>query len=86
MVDLEGHFIIIKNVPCHKCSQCGEVSYNGEIVAKIEAIINRLKKELAEVAIVDFAAAMLHLIIVILVVEQTEMESIRERIAHLPIV
>ena len=56
MVDLEGHFIIIKNVPCHKCSQCGEVSYNGEIVAKMEAIINRLKKELAEVAIVDFAA------------------------------
>ena len=21
MVDLDGHFIIIKHVPCHKCSQ-----------------------------------------------------------------
>ena len=39
MTDIDGHFIIIKNVPCHKCSQCGEVSYSGKIVAKIEEIV-----------------------------------------------
>ncbi len=56
MVDLDGHFIIIKNVPCHKCSQCGEVSYSGETVTKIEEIIAKLKEALTEVAVVDFAA------------------------------
>jgi YgiT-type zinc finger domain-containing protein len=56
MVDLEGHFIIIKNVPCHKCMQCGEVSYSGETVERIEQIISKLKDVLTEVAIVDFAA------------------------------
>ena len=39
MADLDGHYVIIKNVPCHKCKQCGEVSYSGETVARIEEII-----------------------------------------------
>ena len=56
MVDIDGHFIIIKNVPCHKCFQCGEVSYSGSVVARIEKIIERLKEALTEVAIVDYAA------------------------------
>ena len=56
MVDIDGRFIIIKNVPCHKCVQCGEVSYSGEVVAKIEDIVSRLREALTEVAIVDYAA------------------------------
>lgn len=56
MVDVDGHFIIIKNVPCHKCSQCGEVSYSGEVVARIEQIVKKLKEALTEVAIVEYAA------------------------------
>ena len=56
MADLNGHFIIIKNVPCHKCSQCGEVSYSGQTLAKIEEIIDKLKEALTEVAVVEFVA------------------------------
>ena len=56
MADLNGHFIIIKNVPCHKCTQCGEVSFSGETAARIDEIIDKLEKALTEVAIVDFAA------------------------------
>lgn len=56
MVDIDGQFIIIKNVPCHKCCQCGEVSYSGETVARIEEIIAKLKEALTEVAVVEFAA------------------------------
>ena len=56
MIDIDGHFIIIKNVPCHKCVQCGEVSYSGETVARIESIVGDLKQALAEVAIVDYVA------------------------------
>ena len=57
MADLDGHFLIIKNVPCHKCKQCGEVSFGGETVAKIERIIEKLKEALTEVAVVDYAKA-----------------------------
>ena len=56
MVDIDGHFIIIKNVPCHKCCQCGEISYSGVTVARIEEIIQNLKNVFTEVAIVEYAA------------------------------
>ena len=56
MVDLDGHFVIIKKVPCHKCSQCGEISYSGTTVAKLEDIIEKINIALTEVAIVDFVA------------------------------
>ena len=56
MADLNGHYVIIKNVPCHKCKQCGEVSFSGETVSRIEEIIEKLKAVLTEVAIVDYAA------------------------------
>ena len=56
MADINGHFIIIKNIPCHKCSQCGEVSYSGKTVERLEEIIKNLNKILTEVAIVEYSA------------------------------
>lgn len=46
MVDWDGHLIIVKHVPCHKCSWCGEVSYSGEVVGRIEEIVTELKEEI----------------------------------------
>ncbi|MBQ5347135.1 MAG: type II toxin-antitoxin system MqsA family antitoxin [Ruminococcus sp.] len=57
MEDLGNCIVIIKNVPCNKCTQCGEISYSGSTVKKIEAIINQLKNSLTEVAIVNYSAA-----------------------------
>ena len=56
MADLDGHYVIIKNVPCHKCKQCGEVSFSGETAARIEEIIETLATTIKEVAIVEYAA------------------------------
>lgn len=55
MVDLNGHFIIIKHVPCHKCSRCGEVSYSGEVTMRIEEIVTEFKEALTEIVIVEYA-------------------------------
>lgn len=41
---------------CHKCSQCWEVSYNGEVLAGLEEIVAKLKEALTEVEIVEYAA------------------------------
>ena len=56
MEDLGTCIVIIKNVPCKKCSQCGEVSYSGTVVKQIERIIDNLKNSLTEVAIVNYSA------------------------------
>ncbi|MCM1121862.1 MAG: type II toxin-antitoxin system MqsA family antitoxin [Eubacterium sp.] len=56
MADLDGRFIIVRHVPCHKCSQCGEVSYSGEVVTRLEEIVEKLKEVLTEVAVVEYVA------------------------------
>lgn len=57
MTEYNGCYIIIKNVPCTKCTQCGEEYLNGVTLAKIEAILDRLKNVLTEIAVVDYTKA-----------------------------
>ena len=57
MVDVNGHFIIIRNVPCHKCTQCGEVTYSGTVAARFDELVAALEKMMTEVAIIDYEAA-----------------------------
>lgn len=54
-VDLGTCIIIIKNVPCLKCSQCGEVAYTGTVVKQLERIVNSLKASLTEIAVVTYS-------------------------------
>ena len=41
--DTNSGIVIIKEVPCNKCTQCGEVAYNGVIVQKLENILDSLE-------------------------------------------
>ena len=49
--------IIVKNVPCSKCSQCGEVAYSGIVAQRLEQIVEELGKTLTEIAVVSYSAA-----------------------------
>ncbi len=58
MSDIGGKFVIIKNVPCHKCTQCGEISYNGKTAAQLEKIVAQAKEKLeSEVFITEYKTA-----------------------------
>lgn len=57
MTEYDGCYIIIKNVPCSKCTQCGEEYLNGITLQKIEAILAKLKDALTEFAVVDYNKA-----------------------------
>ena len=57
MTEYNGCFINIKNVPCSKCTQCGEEYLNGVVLQKIEDILERVKNALTEIAVVDYNAA-----------------------------
>lgn len=54
MVEMDGQIIIVKNVPSHVCSQCGETSYSDDVVRQLERIVNDAKLAKTEVAIVNF--------------------------------
>ena len=53
--DLKTCMVIIKNVPCHKCIQCGEVAYDFEVGERLEQIVDNVKDSLMEVAIVSYS-------------------------------
>ncbi|MCD8053780.1 MAG: type II toxin-antitoxin system MqsA family antitoxin [Lachnospiraceae bacterium] len=57
MTDYQNCYIIIKNVPCEKCTQCGEEYISGDVLEKIENIIRQLKGMLTEIAVIDFRQA-----------------------------
>lgn len=49
--------VVIKNVPCYKCTQCGEESFSFEVTERLEKIIDSFEESLTEVAIVNYSAA-----------------------------
>ena len=56
MADLDGHYVIIKNVPCHRCNQCGGVTFSMKTVTRIEQIVDNVKNALTEIAIIEYVA------------------------------
>lgn len=55
VVTLEnGCIVIVKNVPCLRCKQCGETWYTGTVAAQFEEIVNALETTLTEIAVVNY--------------------------------
>jgi YgiT-type zinc finger domain-containing protein len=54
VTDAERCLIIVRNVPCHKCSECDEVIYTGDVIKQLESITTAAKNAVNEIAIVDF--------------------------------
>lgn len=57
VTDLGKCLIIVRNVPCYKCSECNEVIYTADVVQHLEKIIEAAKKLMQEVSIIDYQQA-----------------------------
>ena len=53
-IEMGYGILVIRNIPCYKCEECNEISYTGDVVAKIESIKQRVKSLMQEVTIIDF--------------------------------
>lgn len=51
---LEYCYVIIENVPCLKCSQCGEVLYSASVIKKIEDILDKVQRIASNIFILDY--------------------------------
>ena len=56
-VQLKNCVVVIKNVPCMECEQCGEESFSFEVTERLEKIVDRCKEALTEIAVVNYTAA-----------------------------
>ena len=57
VVNYKNCIIIIKNVPCEECEQCGEKYYSNEVAKQLERLVNIAKQLMQEIAIIDYSKA-----------------------------
>lgn len=55
VVSWKGNLIIVKNVPCEECQQCGEKYFSDEVAMRLEAIVNATKAKMQELVILDYS-------------------------------
>lgn len=53
-VDCGNCIIVIKNVPCLECEVCGEMTFTDDVSEKIEGLVNKAKKLMQEISIIDY--------------------------------
>lgn len=54
---LKNCYIIIENVPCLKCEQCGEVFYKTSVLENIDNIIEKIENISSKIFIMDYTTA-----------------------------
>lgn len=54
-VDVNGCIVVIENVPCLKCQQCGEKYFSDEVKLRMENIINQAANDLSKVTVIDYS-------------------------------
>jgi len=57
VTDLGSSVIIVRRVPCHKCSQCGETSFALNVAERLEQIVDELKATVTEIAVIQYSNA-----------------------------
>lgn len=54
---LNNCYVIIENVPCLKCDQCGEEFFTASVGEKLDGILDGLEKIASKIFIVDYINA-----------------------------
>ena len=57
VTDLGNCLLIVRNVPCHKCTECNEIIYTGDVIKRLEQIAEQAEQFTQEVSIVDYSSA-----------------------------
>lgn len=55
--ELKNCYIIIENVPCLKCDQCGEIFYKASVLEKIDDILEKIENISSKIFIMDYKTA-----------------------------
>ena len=55
VVNYNGAIIVIKNVPCEECEQCGEKFYTDDVAENLENMVNTAKQMMQEIAVLDYS-------------------------------
>ncbi len=54
VTDLGSCLVIVRNVPCYKCTECNETIYTADVIKRLDEIVEQAKKLMQEIAIIDY--------------------------------
>ena len=54
VVNYNGCIIVIMNVPCEECEQCGEKFYTDKVAEQLEKMVESAKKLMQEISVIDY--------------------------------
>ena len=54
-VDLKNCIVIVKNVPCLECPQCGEIIYKDDVAERLDNIVKTVSDFMTEIAVVEYS-------------------------------
>ncbi len=54
---LPNGYVIIENVPCYRCGQCGEIVYPASVLERIDEILAGLEKVASRIFIMNYSDA-----------------------------
>ena len=52
--DLKNCIVIIKNVPCQRCEQCGEILYAASVAEKLDTLMDRAEALASELTVLEY--------------------------------
>ena len=55
VTDLGKYLVIIRNVPCYKCSECNEIIYTGDVIKCLEKIVKSAEESMYNITVVDYS-------------------------------
>lgn len=55
----ENYIVIIENIPCRKCTQCGEAYLDDDTMSKLETILDSLQRVASSLTltVIDYTEA-----------------------------
>ncbi len=54
-VELEKGVVIIRHVPCLKCTECGEIFYDDDVIESLEKIVEDARKISGEIFVAEYS-------------------------------
>jgi len=54
---MNDRYVIIENVPCRKCTQCGETVYSTSVIEKIDEMLEQIQNISSKIFIMDYTRA-----------------------------
>ena len=54
VTELENCLVIVRGVPCHKCTECSEISYTGDVTECLEEIVKLAQHTVSGIAIMEY--------------------------------